>query len=348
MKNQWTRFLRIALIGWLLGFPAACGDSDSTPPADGDSDTEAAASDESDRDLSDGDAEVDAEFSEDGDADPDPDRTEGETDADGGFWPQFGPDHPLLSGSFRNIAHRGGGRLAPEETLPAYERALAEGADMLEMDLHATSDNVVVLHHDATVDRTTDGEGLIREMPFETLRTLDAGYRFTADGGETYPFRGTGVRVPTFEEVLEAFPDQVFTVEIKQIEPSIVDLVLDVLDRTHMNRRVILVSFSDSVVQDIREKRPDQITGAATGEMILFAALKPENLDDYRPPCPFFQMPSSDAEQVALAHDLGIRVQIWTVNGEAEMREWLAMGVDGIMTDDPSLLERVLTEAASP
>ncbi len=256
----------------------------------------------------------------------------------------FPEDHPLFARRYLNIAHRGGGKLAPEETLPAYESALAAGADMLEMDLHATSDGVVVLHHDSTVDRITDGSGTIREMTFEKLRTFDAGYHFTTDGGKTFPYRGQGVVVPTFKEVLEAFPDQVFTVEIKQADPSIVDDVIGILDETDMADRVILVAFADMTVQEVREKRPDIVTGAPTGEMVVFSTLNETNEAEYVAPCPFFQVPDIDADSLDRAHRFGIRVQVWTINDADEMRALLDLGVDGIMTDNPALLRDVIAE----
>ncbi|MFA6034351.1 MAG: glycerophosphodiester phosphodiesterase [Myxococcota bacterium] len=256
----------------------------------------------------------------------------------------FPADHPLLVKSFLNIAHRGGGRLAPEESLEAYQKAVAAGAGMLEMDLNATSDGVVVLHHDATVDRITDGKGSISGMTFEELRKLDAGFSYTTDGGQTYPYRGKGVRIATFREVLETFPKAIFSAEIKQSDPPIVDAVLAILAETGMEDRVILISFDDKVVRDIRLKNPRIVTGASLGEMMAFSSISESTAGRYRPPCPIFQLSGIGAGQLALAHDLDMKVQIWTVNDADEMRAWIEMGVDGIMTDDPALLETVLNE----
>ncbi len=256
----------------------------------------------------------------------------------------FPEDHPLLTGKFVNIAHRGGGDLAPEETIPAFEKAKEVGADLFELDLHATSDGVVVLQHDSTVDRMTDGSGTIREMTFEKLRTFDAGYKFSPDGGETHPYRGQGVVIPTFKEVLEAFPEMFYTVEIKQANPSIVDSVIEILDETDMAEHVILVAFADITVQEVREKRPDIITGAPTGEMVTFSVLDDTTEADYVPPCPFFQVPDIEPNALARAHRFGIRVQVWTINDPDEMRALLDMGVDGIITDNPLVLSEIIAE----
>ncbi len=276
----------------------------------------------------------------DGDSDSEQMEQEGESGSPFGF----PSDHPLMSGEFMAIAHRGGGKLAPEETMPAYENAVALGIDMLEMDLHATKDGVIVLHHDGNVDRTTDGTGNIRDMTFEEVRALDSGYQFTADGGQTFPYRGQGVQVATFKEVLQAFPEMLFSAELKQSDPSIVDAVLAVLDETGMSERVILVSFSDETVREVREKRPDIVTGAGLSEMMIFGTLTDAKEADYVPPCPIFQLSDIDADSLARAHRLGLQVQIWTVNDEVSMRSWLEMGVDAIMTDDPALLMQVIEE----
>ncbi|NOZ01981.1 MAG: glycerophosphodiester phosphodiesterase [Deltaproteobacteria bacterium] len=248
----------------------------------------------------------------------------------------------MLNRRFLNIAHRGGGRLAPEETLVAYHNAVVLGADMLEMDLHATLDGVVVLNHDDTVDRTTNGTGRIQDMPFDEIRALDAGFAFSPDGGSTHPFRGKGVTIATFREVMQEFPDMFFSVEIKQEKPSIVDAVLSVLDETSMSDHVILVSFHDEIVQEIRERRPDIVTGAGAVEMAEFYLNSTTEAGGYTPPCPFFQLPNVDPVLMKAAHALGVKVQVWTINDEQEMRTLLKMNVDGIMTDDPGLLAKVI------
>jgi glycerophosphoryl diester phosphodiesterase len=273
-------------------------------------------------------------------------RDEDEADAAGHTVLGFPADHPLLAPGLLNIAHRGGGKLRPEETLAAYDHAVEVGADMLEMDLHATKDGVVVLIHDATVDRTTDGSGSVKEMSFDELRQLDAGYRFTGDGGATYPYRGQGLRVATLRELLERHPTQLFSAELKQTDPPIIDAVLSVLAETGMEDRVILVSFSDATVRAIREKNPRIITGAGIVEMLVLGVLSDEQAATWTPPCPFFQMAQKATTPTVLshAHANGARVQAWTVNKADEMRALLDLGVDGIMTDDPELLESVLRE----
>lgn len=251
-----------------------------------------------------------------------------------------------------NIAHRGGGLLAPEETLVAYENAVAVGADALECDTHATSDGVVVCMHDAEVDRTTDGTGAIRELTFEALRALDAGYWFTPDGGQSYPWRGAGLVVPSLAEVLAAFPDLRFSVEIKQREPSIVDAVIAAIDENGGRPRVVGGSFDDATAAALRTAAPDLETAFALFETLLFV----ENADDddYVPPARFLQSPMHigetllvDASFVARAHALRLKVHPWTVNDPAELEELIAFGVDGIFTDDPARLAQLVADGGT-
>ncbi|MDO9019355.1 MAG: glycerophosphodiester phosphodiesterase [Deltaproteobacteria bacterium] len=253
-------------------------------------------------------------------------------------------DNVLLCGAPLLIAHRGGGALRPEETLPAFANAAALHADVLELDVHTTADGEVVCIHDATVDRTTNGTGAVRGLTFAELRALDAGYRFTTDGGATFPYRGRGITVPRLAEVLAAHPTAWFSIEIKQLEPGIVDAVLAVVDASGAASRVVLVSFHDAVVREIRARRPGLVTGMSLGEFVAFARLRPGAEESYAPPTTISQLPADSvtAEVVARAERFGVRLHAWTVNDRAAMERLLDLGVHGIMTDDPALLADVL------
>ncbi|MBE7481505.1 MAG: glycerophosphodiester phosphodiesterase [Polyangiaceae bacterium] len=255
-------------------------------------------------------------------------------------------DHRFLCEAPLSFAHRGGGKLRPEETLPAYENAAAVGAHVLEADVHTSADGEVVCMHDATVDRTTNGSGAIHEKTLAELKQLDAGYHFSPDGGASFPWRNKGVTIPTLGEVLDAHPDAWWTIELKQLSPSIVDPVIALLDQKGATTRTVLVSFSDDVVQEIREKRPDILTGMGVGEMLALNALSDETEQDYEPPTRIVQPPASavNAELMARAERLGLRIHVWTVNDRPEMEALLDIGVHGIMTDDPALLGQVLSE----
>lgn len=252
----------------------------------------------------------------------------------------------FFSDQFLNIAHRGGPLLAPEETLFAFQNALDVGADVLELDLHATSDGVVVCMHDDTVDRTTDGTGPVSSFTFEELRQLDAGYQFTQDEGATFPHRGAGLVVPTFEEVLDAFPNQYFVVEIKQADPPIVTPVVESVTERNMSARVILSSMDQEVVSEIRTASPESLTGFSAVELLNFGSLTPDQEESYEPPGEFLQVPeyAVDEEFVERARRFELRVQVWTINDREDMEAIFALGVDGIMTDDPATLEEVIDQ----
>ncbi len=257
-----------------------------------------------------------------------------------------------------NIAHRGGRRIRPEHTLVAYEQALADGADVLELDIHATSDGVIVVMHDDTIDRTTDGTGAIKDMTFDELRTYDAGYEFTPDDGMTYPYRGMGLVVPSLEEVLQALPDVPYLIEIKQAAPSIVDDFVAITREQGVTRQINGASFDDAVLAELRAKAPEIATSFATGEVFEYfiESTNPDGVDpSYVPPAEFLQVPPEQGgvmvlhdQFVPVAHELGLKVHVWTINDEAQMRELIEdFGVDGILTDVPPLLTTVLEDTGT-
>ncbi|BCS94450.1 hypothetical protein DSLASN_00820 [Desulfoluna limicola] len=256
---------------------------------------------------------------------------------------------------FKNIAHRGGGELAPENTLVAYRKSMAVGADTLEADVHMTSDKVVVVSHDETVDRCTDGTGAIMGMTSEELRALDAGYWYTSDGGATYPWRGKGLTLPTLEEVFsDAELNQApMVLEIKQEGAEIVEKVLDLIAAYDMQHKLILGGFDDSTLGLIKEmaavKDLDIKTIFATDGVLefTFTPLSIMQKPDYEMPADVLCLPNAMMTQVLMSkiRTLGMKCYVWTVNTEIEMKrqmDWLK--VDGIMTDNPQRLEAVIEE----
>ena len=256
---------------------------------------------------------------------------------------------------FKNIAHRGGGELAPENTLVAYRNSLAVGADTLEADVHMTSDGVVVVSHDETVDRCTNGTGAIMDMTLAEVKALDAGYHFTPDGDATYPWRGKGLTLPTLEEVfrdakLNGAP---MVLEIKQEGMEIVGKVLDLIDTFGMQDKIILGGFDDATLWIINAqaaaKGLDIKTIFATEGVLAFAVTplcilqKP----DYEMPADVLCLPNAMMSQALMAkiRILGLKCYVWTVNTEVEMKrqkDWFK--VDGIMTDNPERLASLIGE----
>jgi glycerophosphoryl diester phosphodiesterase len=246
------------------------------------------------------------------------------------------------------VAHRGGAGLAPENTLAAFERALSWwGADMLELDVRLTADGEVVVIHDATVDRTTDGSGLVSSFRYGELAQLDAGYRFHDPEGRA-SFRGTGVTVPRLETVLTAFPFARLNVEAKEPE---VAAPLDSLVRRHAaTERVLIAAEYERCRRDARGYPGPW--GASRHHVLLFLlSHRLPRGGPYTPAADILQVPERwkgvrivTPRFIREAHRRNVPVQVWTVDDPEAMRRLLSWGVDGIQTDRPDLLARVLAE----
>ncbi len=264
--------------------------------------------------------------------------------------------NPWLERRVLNYAHQGGAREAPSSTLFAMRQALERGAVALELDVHATADRHLVVCHDETVDRTTDGTGAVAGMALAELREVDAGHRFSYDAGLTYPYRGRDLRVPTLAEVLEAFPGVAINIDIKEIQRGEEAAVLEVLRESGAKGRSLVVSEHHAVVRRVRGLSGGRVaTGASRLEIAVFylaSALRLEGL--LNPGYKALQVPVYyggltlvTRRFVEAAHACGVRVDAWTVNDPAEMHRLLDLGVDGIMTDRPSVLTAVLAESTA-
>jgi len=264
------------------------------------------------------------------------------------------PANPFVQGRTLNIAHQGGEGLRPSNTLLAYRNAVSLGADLLETDMHATRDGVLVLSHDATLDRLTNTRGRIAGLTLAQVQAADAGYAFTLDGGRTFPFRGQGVRVAQLSEVLRAFPNMPMIIEIKQASPSIAAPFCRALRDARATSRVIAASFSDLALNEFRAACPEVITSMTERELrpaVLLSKVGLARLAPLRGRVAQVPVRSGRIEVVTPAfvramHARGVAVQVWTINDPAEMRRLVRMGVDGIITDRPDLLEGVLAEGA--
>lgn len=245
-----------------------------------------------------------------------------------------------------NIAHQGASGLAPSNTLAAFERAVAEGADWIEIDVVTTVDGVVVVSHDTTVDRYTNGHGAIIEMSLAQVKALDAGARF----GPQF----AGQRIPTLEEtVLWARQQPIrLCIEIKgdsvrEYRRTAVGTV-DLLQRLDYIRPAVITSFSPECVQAVKVMEP-----------CLSIALDPDKQDGTYTPWELCQQVLRCGANFMLhnyralapeildeAREHGFSVWAWTVNDPTEMRRVAALRPDGIMTDRPDLLRQVLAEGA--
>ena len=248
------------------------------------------------------------------------------------------------------FAHRGGGGLFPENTIEAFEYSVDLGVDVLELDIHSTSDGKLVVLHDRTVDRTTNGQGNVSDLTLEELKKLDAGYKFTTDGGQTFPFRGRGITIPTLEEVFAAFPTMTFNIEPKQQTPSITKPLCSILREKNATGNVIVGSFRQEVLDEFRAECSEVATSASPAEASQFLAYYKTGIAaSYTPPMQALQVPENvgylnvvSKDFVEAAHKLNLKVHVWTINKPEDMQRLLDIGVDGIMTDYPDRLLNLL------
>lgn len=253
------------------------------------------------------------------------------------------------------IGHRGASGEKPENTMAAFERAVAQGAVILETDVHASRDGALVLFHDDTLERTTDGAGRVADHTRAELERLDAGYRFGPDAG--FPERGRGHRIPLFEEALKAFPDVRFNVEIKARDPRLIAGVVELVRRLGREDTVLLAAASDATMADLRahlaETGVRPAVGASAGDVLacvraaLDGAPPPPGPMALQVPPDFGGRPLVTRDLVDYAHAHGIAVHVWTINEPAEMERLLDLGVDGVMSDFPGRLAEVVARRAA-
>jgi len=288
--------------------------------------------------------------------------------------------NPWLERRILNIAHQGGEIEAPSNTLFAFKTALEKGADVLELDVHATADRHLVVIHDATVDRTTDGSGRVDGKTLAQVKELDAAYRFVPDCGtchgkpdQEYTYRGYATaqrpipseleqagfvpndfRIPTLREVLQTFPTTLINIEIKATDPDTEgyeELLAELLAEFNRTTNTIVVSFFDHAIERFKVFAPDVHTATATAETAAFWASAQGPLPGtpnpryqaLQVPITFNGITIVTPEFVTRAHANGLAVHVWTINTLEEMEWLISIGVDGIMTDRPTLLERVLS-----
>jgi glycerophosphoryl diester phosphodiesterase len=261
-------------------------------------------------------------------------------------------DKPFFSKQILLGAHRAGAEVVPESTVAGFKETAERWPDiLLETDAAITADGHVVLLHDETVDRTTDGTGKVGEMTLAELKQLDAGYKLTPDNGQTYPYRGRGITIPTLEEVLEALPESHFLVETKP-HPGIMEATIEVIRKAGAEDRVLLASFVPDHMDRARELAPDMaMCYDFTNGLRLIDTLRNGDWDAYEPEADVLSLMRRmvtrfdlKPTEIQTIRRKGVRFQIHTVNDPGEMRYWLDIGVDSILTDRPDLLAQTIQE----
>lgn len=272
--------------------------------------------------------------------------------------------NPWLERRVLNYAHQGGAREGPSSTMLALRQAVATGADALELDVHATADRQLVVCHDATVDRTTDGHGAISQMTLAELQELDNAYWWvpgevvaTGRPPVDYPHRGRApfepsLGVATLREVLAEFGRVFLNLDIKQTAPQVEGyeaLLADLLREFGRQDDVIVASFFDAATDAFSAAAPEIHTSYGSAATAVFwqavqvgRAPEPSRHVALQVPATFEHLTVVDERFVTTAHDHGVAVHVWTIDEPEEMQRLLDLGVDGIMTDRPSVLDGVL------
>jgi glycerophosphoryl diester phosphodiesterase len=261
------------------------------------------------------------------------------------------------------FAHQGGSFEGPSSTLGAIEHARRAGAHAIELDVHATKDRNLVVCHDATVDRTTNHHGAISELSLDELREMDNAYWWiegdvvTCDAEpQDYLLRGRApldrrFAIATLEEVCEGFRDVILNLDIKRTNPEVEpyeELLADELRRLERTDSVMVASFHDDAIGRFRHFAPEVATSGATKETAdFFFSLQTGTA--IVAPVSAFQVPAryGDFEVVTesfvrAAHRAHVAVHVWTINDECEMDRLIDLGVDGLMSDRPTLLAKTL------
>jgi glycerophosphoryl diester phosphodiesterase len=251
-------------------------------------------------------------------------------------------------------AHRGGAALRPENTIAAFDHGLALGADGLELDVHLSKDGIVVVHHDGTLERTTNGRGRVSAFTADELGAMDAGHWFDPQSaqrhrepdadGASFPFRGKGHGVPRLSKVLSRYPGIPLIIELKVNEPELARRTIDEVRAAGAVDRVALGSFGWRTLRAARQYEPRISTGASREEVRLALYRSwvrwPLRAEAYRE----FQVPERSGPTrivsrhfVKHAHRAGLPVKVWTVNDPQDMRRLLEWGVDALISDRPDL-----------
>ncbi len=251
------------------------------------------------------------------------------------------------------IAHRGGSALRPENTVPAFDHAVALGADALECDVHLARDGELVVIHDAMLDRTTGAIGPVNERTAADLARVDAAFHFGA--GDAYPFRGHGIGVPSLASVLDRYRAVPLVVELKGDRPEIADAAAGAIRAARATDRVVVGGFSDAVLSRFRRLAPEVKTGASMADAQRAMRRASAGLPPRAGAYDVFHLPLRLDERdtvrpgfVRAARRAGRPVHVWVVDERADMERLLDQGVAGLITDRPDVAVTVVANRRAP
>ena len=244
------------------------------------------------------------------------------------------------------FGHRGDSGNFPENTIESLTKALQKGADGLEFDIRLSGDNEIVVYHDDTLERLTEGEGRVNDYLLSDLQKLDAGYKFMKDN--KFPFRGEGITVPTLKRVLAELPEVPIIIELKDNNQALINKLVGILKSHSAEDRVLLGGFDYQVIKMLRQRLPEVPTAATKREALAFYVLAHLGIagwlswkfQAFTLPTHYYGLPVLTPFFRAAARAAGIKLYIWTVNDFAEFQELVEKGVDGILTDYPGKMAK--------
>jgi glycerophosphoryl diester phosphodiesterase len=255
--------------------------------------------------------------------------------------PYLSHEHPI------RFAHRGSTVLWPENTITAFQGAVNLGYRYIETDAHVTRDGVIVLFHDDRLERVTNGTGPVKDRQWDDLRKLDAAYHFNPGAG--FPFRAKGIGIPSLEEAVTTFPEVLFNIDLKQ--PGMEQVMADFIRRLGVEERVLIASFYDRRLRRFRKRMGDSVATSAGRLEVTEFWVGSRFKKSLKTPAHALQVPPHkgtvtlvDEKMVQAAHAVGMQVHVWTINEPDEMQRLLELGVDGIITDRPDLLNHVIAK----
>ncbi|WP_226647175.1 glycerophosphodiester phosphodiesterase [Microbulbifer variabilis] len=251
--------------------------------------------------------------------------------------------------SIEILAHRGASGEYPQSTVLAFDKALEQGADILELDVHLSKDHYVIINHDADLRDNVGVPDKINDLTLGEIKALDAGHEFTLDKGNSYPFRNQGLTLLTLNELFERYPESVFNVEIKPNDKTLSEVLWQIIADYRMEQRVTVASQHSKAMKHFREiSRGEVRTSATIGELVEASFAWSSGFGwAFKPQFDAAQLPYSITTKpyVRFFQKKGVTVDLWTVNDADHIERSISLGVDGIIGDYPDRIYQALVDA---
>lgn len=247
------------------------------------------------------------------------------------------------------LAHRGASGEYPQSTQLAFDKALEQGADVLELDVHLSGDNRIIINHDADLVRNVGIDDEIEDLTLAEIKQLDAGHEFTLDDGETYPFRNQGLVLLSLSELFELYPHERFNIEMKANDKDLAEKLWEIISAYQLQDRVVVACQNKKAMKHFRKVSDGQVkTSATIGELVGASLAWSSGWGwAYKPKFDVAQLPYAITTKpyVRFFQKKGVTVDVWTVNKQSHIERSIDMGVDGIIGDYPGRIYDALEVA---